>query len=219
MALMKRWNGSSWQDYVPRRWNGSSWVNAIVRRWNGSSWQIISSQQFTKTWECTWTRSYGGNNAYKGDQWGGRKLYQGRYGSPDSWTYDWGRQKSMAGFNYTDIQNNLRGSRIDKVEIFLRNEHFWYYSGGAAYIGTHNNTSPPSNFAQRRYGLVYQAFQGRGQGYWITMPINFGEALRDGMEKGFTLYRDSNELSYYGYFHGENTGAAYAPKIRVTYTK
>lgn len=218
MGMIKRWNGGSWQDYRPKRWNGSSWVDAVVRRWNGSSWQTISSQQFTKTWEATWTRSFGGDNQYKGSQWGGERLYQGRYGAPDSNQYDWGIQKSMCGFNYTDIQNNLRGARIDKVEIYLRNQHFWYYAGGAAYIGTHNATGAPWTFNQNRYGLVYQNFQGRGQGRWITMPINFGEALRDGREKGFTLYRNSHELSYYGYWYGADSGGN-KPKIRVTYTK
>ena len=219
MSLLKRWNGSSWQDFVPKTWNGSSWVAANVKRWNGSSWQIISQKTYTETWDSTWTASYGGNGRYgvTGEAGRGYNLYQGRYGDPWSSAYDWGIQRSMVWFNWGDIQNKLSGAKIEKVEVYLYAEHFWYYAGGKAVLGYHNNWQDTKSFAQVKYGVATETFTTRGQGRWINMPIELGEGLRDNWIKGVTLFADSTGLSYYGYFSGYDSPNR--PKIRITYKK
>ena len=261
MGLMKRWDGNSWEDYVPKRWNGSSWINAIVRRWNGSSWAIISEQTLTETWNATWSQSYNGavsvDTIYRTAKWGDtvshyavwynhtwnqivdwnnlksphliyagiryivdkkefpRKretvsLYQGRTSEDDR-----GRHRSMVGFNYGDIASTLKGSTIEKVEIYLRNQGFWN-NNGKAKIGYHNSSSEPNDFQQSKYGQKTEDFD-VGQGKWITLPDDFGNLLRDGKAKGFTLFEDSDSLASYGYFHGHSSGDR--PQIRITYKK
>lgn len=215
--MIKRWNGKSWVDHRVRRWNGKAWVNAVVKRWNGKAWVVISEERKVKTWECTWTHSFGGANSIKPNYLGGKSLmYQGRYGAPDSNNYDWGRQKSMAGFDWRNIQAELAGARIEKVEIYLHNQHFWYFAGGRAFIGQHNSATAPNTFSQSKYGIANIAFSGRGQAQWITLPNSFAEDLKAGRAKGFTLYRNSDELSYYGYWYGKGSGWR-QPKIRITY--
>ena len=89
MGYIKRWNGTSWVDYNNiRRFNGSNWNDkATVRRWNGSSWQVISEQKRTDVWTCSWTKSYNQDNMPQNGAKEGfpGRLYQGRYGNPDSY--------------------------------------------------------------------------------------------------------------------------------------
>lgn len=259
---MKRWDGNSWRDYVPKRWNGNSWINAVVRRWNGSSWVVISEQTFTKTWEATWSKSYNGASSnetiYRTAKWGDTvshyavwynktwnqivnwnnlksphvifagvryivdkkeyprkrdvaQLYQGRAEGSDR-----GRQRSMVWFDYGNISSNLKGSNIEKVEIYLKNQHFWYNAGGKARIGYHNSNGETSDFQHSKYGQKTVDFS-KGQEKWFEVPNEFGELLRDNGAKGFTLFEDSDNLSYYGYFEGHSSWNR--PKIRITYKK
>lgn len=221
MGSVKRWNGSRWVDASVKRWNGSRWVDATVKRWNGKSWgDTISKKRYTKTWTAVWTRSYGhGGSVLKPDNLGGKnRMYQGRYGAPDSWNYDWGIQKSMAGFDWRNMEKELKGAKIEKVEIYLHNQHFWFFAGGRVSIGYHNNDKPPARFQEVKYGVKNVAFQGRGQAKWIEMPLEFGRKFQTGGTGGFTLHRNTSELSYYGYFYGKGSGNK-EPKIRITYVK
>ena len=216
---IKKYNGSTWSDTKVLKHNGNGYENAVVRKHNGSSWDTISSQLYSDTWICTWTSSQGGNGRYGVTSEAGRgyRMYQGRYGDPYASWYDWGVQRSMAGFDYLSMQSKLSGAEIEKVEIYLHNEHWWYYAGGKAVIGAHNETHDDKSFSHTEYGIKTVGFEGRGQAKWIEMPRDFGNKLRDGKAKGFTLYAESGSPSYYGYFSGY--GSAYAPKIRVTYRK
>lgn len=220
MSRIKRWNGSKWIDYTDMKVrNGSGWGKATVKRWNGSRWELISQQTYTKTWEATWSQSYNGTNANfsKGKKRDTGWLYHGRYGMPYTSNGDRGTQRSMIGFNYNDIRNNLKGADIEKVEIYIRNKHWWYTSGGKAVIGYHNASSKPSGFSDSHYGKKTVSFSSRGQGQWITMPNDLGTLLRDGKVKGLTLFANTTALSYYGYFYGYSSSSR--PKIRITYKK
>lgn len=216
---IKKYNGSSWSDTKVLKHNGNGYENAVVRKYNGSSWDTISSQLYAHTWDCTWTSSHGGDGRYGVTSEAGRgyRLYQGRYGDPYSSWYDWGRQRSMAGFDYQHMQEALSGAEIERIEIYLHNEHWWYYAGGKAVIGFHNEAYDDRLFSHSKYGVKTVDFEGRGQEKWVDMPVEFGEYLRDGLAKGFTMFADSDSLAYYGYFYGYGSG--YAPKIRITYRK
>ncbi|UDM72721.1 hypothetical protein [Vagococcus fluvialis] len=224
MANLQRWDGKRWVNSgvgnFIKRWDGSKWVNALVRRWNGKSWETISQQTYTKDFPVTWTRSYGGEGQYKGD-WlqSNNRLYQGRYGNPDiQWEGDWGIQKSMAGFNMANLMKELEGAKIEKVELYIHNMHWWYSAGGRLSVGAHNTTNPPAKFSESRYNMAWADWRQRGGDRWVTLPKFFAEDLRDGKAKGFTLHRATQDLFYYGYFYGAGHGSK-SPKLRITYTK
>lgn len=257
-------------DNLPRRWNGSKWVDAVIRRWNGKAWEIISEQEYTRTWDATWTSSYYGATTSKiqtrvakwGDtvshyamwwgatwnqivNWNGLKsphviyqgtkyivkkstypnrrntsgwMYQGRFTPADKFSDDFGRQRSMIGFNHSDIRSKTNGAKIIKVEMYLRSKHFWNTTGGDAVIGYHNSsTNTPSSFSETKNNVKTQKFSKRDQGIWITLPNSVGEALRDNKAKGLTLYGNTNDVKKYGYFYGKGNGSE--PKIRITYKK
>lgn len=225
MVKIRRYNGRDWQDASVRKWSNGSWVQAQIKQWSNGSWgepvvQKPAKKRYTKTWEATWTRSYGhGGTVLKPDKLGGKnKMYQGRYGQPDSWNYDWGIQKSMVGFDWRNIEKEIINAKVEKIEIYLHNEHFWYFAGGRASIGIHNNGTPPSTFKEVRYGVKNVAYQGRGQAQWIEMPLEFATRFQTNGAGGFTLNRNTSELSYYGYFYGAGAGSK-APKVRITYVK
>lgn len=224
MSKLHRWNGKKWVEHgigsFFKRWDGKRWVHAKVRRWNGKSWEVVSQQTYTKDFHVTWTRSYGGGGQYKGDRLEShRRLYQGRYGNPDvQWEGDWGIQKSMAGFDVKSLQNELEGAKIESVQLYIQNMHWWYYAGGRLSLGAHNVTNAPSRFSESRYNMAWADWKQRGGGRWVTLPKIFAEDLRDGKAKGFTLHRATQDLFYYGYFYGAGHGSK-SPKLRITYTK
>lgn len=267
---MKRWDGNSWEDYVPKRWNGKAWVSAEVKRWNGKAWEIISEKTYIKTWKATWTSSYyGTSNAqvvtrkakwgdtlshyamwwgnsistlmgwnkiiktphliYEGDVYIVDKnpfpsrrntsgwMYQGRY-DPTTFESDMGRQRSMVGFNDADIRANLKGAKIEKVEIYLRSKYFWNTNGGRAVIGYHNSdTDKPNGFSETKNAVKEESYSTRDQGRWIELPDEFGVLLKDNRAKGFTLYANTDDLKKYGYFYGVGTDSP--PQLRITYKK
>ena len=55
--MLRRYNGSSWQDIINlRRWNGSAWQDATLKRHDGSNWMEVWSPDLKLyNWgdECT----------------------------------------------------------------------------------------------------------------------------------------------------------------------
>ena len=225
MGLIKRWNGSSWVDNNNnniRRFNGSNWNDkSTVRRWNGSSWQVVSEQKHVSVWEANWTQSYSQDGSkqpgYKTGEPG--RMYQGRYGNPDSYWYgnSWGRQRSLIGFP-NNTYETLKGARIEKVELYLHNYWAWYWAGVVACIGVHNFGSEPDRFNHVRYGVAEVRYNSRNEGKWITFDSSVASMFASGEARGFTLLKESDNPLYYGYWYGVY-GGAYKPKIRVTYYK
>lgn len=225
MGFIKRFNGTDFVDINVgnffKRFNGTDFVDAVVRRFNGTDWVVISQKQYVKDFTVTWTRSYGGSGNYKGDSILGsrNRLYQGRYSNPDiQWNGDWGIQKSMAGFDDAAIRSELSGAKIDRVQLYIENWHWWYWAGGRINLGSHNQSNPPGKFSETRYGIAWANWSQRGGGKWVELPRSFGEELRDGKAKGFTLHKNSTDPYYYGYFYGAGQGGR-TPKLRITYTK
>jgi hypothetical protein len=210
---IKRFNGSSWVDINPKRFDGSNWVNVDALRFDGSKWVNMTSQQYTTTWTATWSQSYRGSGTKRTDYRSG-KLCQGEY------AYDpfWGLQRSLCGFNDVDMRSKLAGARIDDVDLYLKAEHWYWVSGGKAVIGYHNHSSEPTNFSHSKYGQKHADFNSRSHAQWIDMPNAFGEGIRDGRYKGFSIFASSYNHIYYGVFRGAYDGS-YAPKIKITYTK
>lgn len=163
-------------------------------------------ETFITTWNATWQASW-----YNFGKRDGTNLYQGRF---DSST---GYQCSQIGFNDSDMRSKLSGATINKVEIYLKNSHFYSNAGGDAVVGTHDNSSEPGSpstgekWNRTRVGFAY------GQGKWFTVSTSFGNDFKSGAARGLTLGRpNGGSLSEYGYFVGDGSSR---PKIRITYTK
>ncbi|KEK23931.1 hypothetical protein [Bacillus gaemokensis] len=213
MGKVKKWNGSNWIDASVKKYNGSSWINADVKTSNGQGWNNISNQQQSKTWDCSFTQTYREAGTRRTD-YRADKICQGRY------VYEpWGIMRSLIGFdNGSRIKDELQGARIDRVELFLHNEHWYYYAGGTLYVGYHNHANEPDLFSHSEYGAKTQKFTSRGQSQWITLPNSLGAGIRDGYYKGVSVFANSGAGEYYGIFSGMWDGSL-APKLRITYTK
>ncbi|TKT03450.1 hypothetical protein [Streptomyces lasalocidi] len=163
-----------------------------------------SPTTYTKTYASTWGASWSANNGKRTDG----KCYQGNY-TPGVQ----GNNYSKYGFP-TTIQTDLTGATVQKVELYLDNNHFYSNSGGNAIIGTHADVSQPTGsssttgtFARQSTAFTY------GQAKWVTLSSAFGTDLKSGTAKGITLGRSSGgTLAEYGYF-------ASTAQLRITYEK
>lgn len=192
----------------------------------GEKWSISApnpavTKTYVDTFPATWSESYDGDGNVKPSQYTMGRLYQGRYGrhnTIDNIQYDpiyWGVQRSLIGFDTKKIQANLKGARIQKIELYLKNEHFWFAKGGRAAIVSHSFSNKPNKFNYTREVANVQFT--KGQGKWVILPDTLGTLLKNGTTNGFGLFRNTQQLDYYGYFSGANS--ANRPILRVTYTK
>lgn len=218
MNRFYRWDGVKWVKLRPKKWNGSSWVNAISMMWDGEKWKRVANEVLkTKVWESTWSKSYDGNNNPRHTP---GYIYQGKYGKYDP-TNDihhnpiyFGRQRSLIGFDFLSIQEAIRNKRVESIELFLHLKHSWYFAGATANIVSHKFTSQPNYFGYNRT-VGSQKFTKRDEGRWIKLDNQFIEDLISGEATGLGIFRDSDNLEFYGYWFG--AGTDYAPKLRIRY--
>ena len=124
-------------------------VEKLGTRWGVST---TTTKTYVDTFPATWSESYDGEGKVKPSQYTMGRLYQGRYGkynTIDNIQYNpiyWGVQRSLIGFDAKKIQANLKGARIQKIELYLKNEHFWYAKGGRAAIVSHSFPNKPNKF-------------------------------------------------------------------------
>lgn len=165
--------------------------------------------QYVKTYAANESASYQEDGSNRGVS----SCYQGRYSATN------GNQYSMIGFDDATIRSNLAGATINKVELYLNNNHFYSNSGGNAVIGTHNQTTlSGSHSSSQITDNIQQTHFDLGQAKWITIPNSIGNALRDNTAKGIALGPGpTTSQSYYGYFAGN--GESGEPQLRITYTK
>jgi hypothetical protein len=111
-----------------------------------------------------------------------------------------GERRIMFHFNYGQIQSDLGGATIRKVELRMRNTYSWAYSGITIHFGTHNRTSPTATFSQNRRNVWKNSWPrsgwGGGSDRWRNTLTWFGRALRDGSIKGLTLDQPTGKTSY-----------------------
>ncbi|WP_324655215.1 hypothetical protein [Bacillus paranthracis] len=210
MDIKTKRNGQ-WVDAELYTKRNGVWVKGEAYAKRNGIWTPVASQTYTKTWTATWTQTYREAGTKRTD-YRSEKICQGRYVIEP-----WGIMCSFIGFG--DIQSELAGAKIKSVELFLHNEHWYYYAGGLALLGYHNNSyRPNTNTGNVVYGAVKERFDYRGQSKWITMPNDFAEGIRDGSYKGVSMFAWTTEMLYYGIFSGANDGD-YAPKLKITYEK
>lgn len=196
-------------------------IEKIRDKWALSSPNPETTKTYVDTFPATWSESYDGTRKVKPSQYTMGRLYQGKYGrhnTIDNIEYNpiyWGIQRSLIGFDTKRIQARLKGARIQKIEIFLQNEHFWYAKGGRAAIISHSFSNKPNEFNYSRE-VANVPFK-KGQGKWVILPDTLGTLLKNGTITGFGLFHNAPRLDYYGYFSGANS--ANRPVLRVTYIK
>lgn len=222
----KSWTGNASYKELATVGSQKSWreltsFNVIEKV--GDKWakgQIVA-KTYVDTFSATWSESYDGDGVIKPSAYTSGKLYQGRYGrynTIDNIQYNpiyWGIQRSLVGFNAKQIQEKLKGATVQKVEIYLKNEHFWYAKGGRASVVSHSFINKPNRF-NFSSSVADSAFV-KGQGKWITLPVSQGNLLKNGSISGFGLFKNSADLNYYGYFSGATSSNR--PVLRITYSK
>lgn len=212
MGSIKQFNGTSWVDVPFKKFDGTKWVEPEVKKYDGTKWVVMNRQEYTKTWNTIWTRTYDQDGDRRSDS-RGTKLYQGEYLDEP-----WGIFRSLIGFDNGSIRSDLAGAEIKDVKLFLRNEHWYYHGGGTAVLGYHNHSSEPTRYSHSKYDAKRQSYSDRGQAQWIDMPNDLGEGIRDGQLKGVSLFANSESMNYYGYFYGNSDGDN-QPKLKITYVK
>ena len=170
----------------------------------------------------THTKTYGatGTHCYQGSDGGNSNLkindngtsYQG---GDRANTYN-GKAKTWITFNASAIQSDLTGSTIKKTEVYLNNNHTWYNSGMTAAIGWDSKSSFGSTAADPAgSGIDLSDIHfNEGQAKWVTVDNAIASNFRSGAANCLVLWRNSNSLTYYGYFAGSGS-----PQLRITYSK
>ncbi len=210
MADIKVRANNKWVDIKPRKRTSSGWVDVDVYKRSGGAWVKISTQKYTKTYNSTWTQTYRQAGTKRTD-YRAEKLCQGRYVHEP-----WGIMRSLIGFG--SMSSDLSGATINKVELYLRNEHWYYYAGGTVSLGYHNHAVRPTRFSHSVSGVTKQKYTSRGQAKWITLPNALGNGLRDKRYRGVSIFQNTTNMNYYGVFYGAKDGSN-RPKLKVTYTK
>lgn len=174
------------------------------------------TKRYTKTYSTNWSRSW--------DQGGGRvhstngEMVQGTY--PDGN----GSRVAWYGFPFSTIQSDLSGATVNKVEVYLYYDHWYFNGGGTASIGYHNSTatSAPS-YDGTKDNLDCKQFSGWAvnQGKWVDITSGGGftaSSWKSGAHTGIVISGNgSSSLTYYGKARGNSE--SHEAQLRITYTK
>ena len=158
-----------------------------------------------ETFVSTSSQSYDGSLAkYNFD---GSHMYQGL--SPAGY----GNLRSLAFFNPGNQwwDGRLSGATINFMRLYFYFPHWYYNSGGTAYVGVHNGFSGTvPNTWSHSTGIMFQPNWPKPGGYWLDIPSTYWANIANGTYRGFSLYGD-NTYQTYGY--------ADRPKLQIGYTK
>lgn len=184
---------------------------------NTSTENVAAPRRETQTWAASAAASWAGGSRYSTDYAGSTNdLWQGYWsGSPNA-------RMSHINFNgLGDKGKSIASTRgkittLEKLEVYLYNSFFYYYSGGKVRLHFHNSTTTGSYPSTTTY--IGDVSMGRGAGKWIEITNSSAKAAF--LSGGFTGIaldpRGSKDQNYYGAFKGMD-GGKYIPKIRATY--
>lgn len=187
-----------------------------------SSTPPVSTQ--TKSFNCTWSRSFDGSSGQPGRSPDTNDLYQGYYSSTH------GNTRSMVGFG-SDVSTALTGATVKKITLTYKVKHAYQSAGLRLLVsGTHGATSRPSSSGWASSGSELYDSGGTNRKeastYTVTLfngetsgaKATFAAGLKSGSVRGLTFGPGaSSSTDYYGYLYG--FGASGAPKLTVTYEK
>lgn len=169
--------------------------------------------QYTKTYSCTWSGTYRSNGDYSSSH--GNTMVQGDSGA-DSWLND---ARSLMGFNYSQIMNDLRGATIKACYVTLYANHWYWNDGGTARIGTHNYTSRPGGASSSRYSdkRISSANWPKPGKRKVSLGTTIGNEFKSGTTKGLMLGPTDGTKRQYGRFNGN--GQSNEPVLTIVYIK
>lgn len=172
-----------------------------------------SPSKHTKAWGTIWSNSYDedGSSRAGGD---GGDMYQGFFDSTH------GNQRSLFGFDSSDIQSTLSGATVNKVTLSFKVKHSYLNSGMTALISSHDYASQPSTWSGARVNNSQDSKASAQDGSTYTIDITSWAAggLKNGNIKGMGFGPGASTSNlYYGYLYG--VASSSHPIITVTYTK
>ncbi|MEU9354986.1 hypothetical protein AB0D65_29325 [Streptomyces griseoloalbus] len=159
-------------------------------------------RKYTKTYTASWSGSYANRSGY--NSYYGSKCVQGYYSGTN------GTQAALIGFP-SALATDLSGATIQKAEVYLYADHWYYAAGGSAVIKAHSHTSRPAKFSSDAEAKTIS--WRRNEGKWVDITSVFDSTKW----RGIALDPNTTNRTYYGSFRG--AGQSYPPKLRVTYTK
>lgn len=161
---------------------------------------------YTKYYLASWTRTWQNGGIFDTNN----NAIQGYY-SPMGQMHI-----SEIGFPQA-MFDDIAGSSISEIRVYLKNLHWYYNGGGIAQIRPHNHASLPSSVAM--YDTTLNVSFTYGEGKEIVLPSSWYSTFASGGYRGIALSSNgSNDMTYYGRFNGI-PGNTYGPYAVVTYTK
>lgn len=132
----------------------------------------------------------------------------------------WGNHKSIFMIDIEDWATHLDDKEIIKVELYIKrvhNSHGYANDGKSLYLYTHSHLTVPVGepILENCYEVKNHLWS-RGQGNWVTLPIKFGELIKNKKIAGFALHHPIihvNPPSNYSYCKFD----ANSIKLRIYY--
>ena len=173
------------------------------------------TQNYVKTYTCTHSYSYQGSDAGNGLIATDTNPQQG---GDVADTFN-GKSKSWLLFNHAQIASDLAGATISKVTLTLYNLHSWFNSGMTIAFGWDTRTTFPASLADPT-GANIDIIEGNiaeGSVHTYSIGVAFGTAFKSSGATTIVLFKNSNSLTYYGYFAGPKQSNP--PKLTIYYSK
>jgi hypothetical protein len=174
----------------------------------------------TTTYRCSSTRSWYGSQSFimNRQRNANGAMHQGAASGQLSTTGD---QFSHVLMPFTRIRNDLRGARIDRVEFFIRNTHFWFNSGGWCIFGYGSRTSYQGATSLGNANAARWTMN-QGQSTWRDLTGTLRNVVATNSFAMIQIGRSTDrtnpsDLNNYGIFTG-GTGSN-GPALRIRYTR
>ena len=195
--------------------NASAATSTINKATTGAP-PVNPGTTITKTYKATSLRSYNYNGHLERDSWHDGLCYQG---SDQSGGYN---SMGLIFFDHAQIRSDMAGGTPVGCTVGVTFAHWWFNSGGTAYLGFHGYYSIPShtdwyNFEQG----IYHTSSDVGK----RIVANFGSShaahFQTGHDTGIAVgpapgaYPDSFNPKYYGYTYG---AGSHIPTLTLSWT-
>ena len=176
-----------------------------------------------KTYACTWSGTYAGTGAtgftplsYMSDYLD--RIAQGQYSTHR------GNQRSLVGLPYDQIQADLSGATVKKMEFVMYMPHSYYDYGTDTVIGTHNYTTRPSTWDDANVVQDRTRYYGwpKGGTRAVSLPEAMWADIQDGTATGIAVGPGpTSDIYYYSYYNGADPDITpnSRPYLKVTYSK
>ncbi len=170
----------------------------------------------TNKYPAVWSNTFRANGEQRTDKDGNLTTYQGYFDGTN------GDQRSLVGFDFTKIMNDLSGATIDECLLTYKVQHAGSSTGLDVIVASHNYTSKPTTWdsvnVKRDRGRTNDVLEGSSA--TLNLGTAIGDELKSGATRGFGFGPsgdNSRVYERYGYLYGAGTSAK--PYLTITYTK